>query len=275
MGHPAALACLRGPCQTDAYVLGRAVVLRLRVVLPFVALVASWVSPALAQETSCLHRTLPVTVRDSHGLRFHGPTPADFQAKFRGKPVKILAIRPDKRPHRLVILLDTSGSMRGELGGREWKIASTVAAHIGQSDLKNTSFALLLFSDSVREQIDFSQFNSAVASRLLDIWSDTTYAKKSVRGRTALLDAIFSALRLLGDSRYSESVYVISDGGDNVSRSHLNDVRKALAAAQVRLHVTLLTPDSHISPSESMGATDLRELATELTCSPQSAGKCI
>jgi von Willebrand factor type A domain len=177
--------------------------------------------------------------------------------------VKILALRPDKRPHRLVILLDTSGSMRGELGGQEWKIASTVAAHIGQSDLKNTSFALLLFSDSVREQIYFSQGNPAVASRLLDIWSDTTYAKKSVRGRTALLDAILSALRLLGDSGYSESVYVISDGGDNLSRSHLNDVRKALAAAQVRLHVTLLAPDSRISPLESMGATDLMELASE------------
>src|SRR5947209_2512306 len=59
------------------------------------------------------------------------------------------------------------------------------------------------------------------------------------------------------------AVYLISDGGDNLSRSHLNDVRKALAAAQVRLHVTLLAQDGPISPSESLGAADVRELAYE------------
>jgi len=153
--------------------------------------------------------------------------------------------------------------MRGEVGGREWKIASTVAAHLGQAGLKNTSFALLLFSDQAREQIEFSQGNSAVTNRLLEIWSDSSYVKKNVRGRTALLDAIISALRMLTVSDFSDSVYLISDGGDNLSRSHLNDVRKALAAAQVRLHVTLLAPDGRVSPSESMGATDVMELASE------------
>jgi hypothetical protein len=156
--------------------------------------------------------------------------------------------------------------MRGQLGGREWKMASTVAAHIGQSDLKNTSFALLLFSDSIREQIDFSRGNSAVANRLLDIWSDSAYIKKSVRGRTALLDAILCALGLLGagSTGFSDSVYVISDGGDNVSRSHLQNVRKALASDGVRLHVTLLAPETPVVlPQDAASAKDLIDLATE------------
>lgn len=241
----------------------RAAMACLTSVVRLLALSASLAFASLAQQTPCLQRTLPVTVHDSHGFRMQGLTTADFQAKYRGQPVKILSIRHDNRPHRVVILLDTSGSMRGEVAGREWKMASRVAAHIGQSNLKNTSFALFVFSDSVREQIDFSLDNSAVANRLLDIWSDTSYAKKSVRGQTALLDAILSALRLLGDSRYSESVYVISDGGDNVSRSHLENVRNALASGGVRLHVTLLGPESRISPQEAASARDLADLAAE------------
>lgn len=235
-------------------------------VVRLLALSALLAFASLAQETPCLQRTLPVTVLDSHGFRMQGLTTADFQAKYRGQPVKILSNHHDSRPHRVVILLDTSGSMRGEVAGREWKMASRVAAHIGQSNLKNTSFALVVFSDSVREQIDFSKDNSAVANRLLDIWSDTSYAQKSVRGQTALLDAILSALRLLGDSRYSESVYVISDAGDNVSRSHLENVRKALASGGVRLHVTLLAPEtpfSVIPPQYEDNAKDLTDLATE------------
>jgi len=240
-----------------------AAIVRLTSALCLVALSVSLAFSSLPQDTSCLQRTLPVTVHDSHGFRLHGLTSSDFQGKYRGQPVKVLSIRHDNRPHRIVILLDISRSMRGEMGGREWKMASTVAAHIGQSDLKNTSFALLLFSDSIREQIDFSQGNSAVMNRLLEIWSDSSYVKKNVRGQTALLDAILSALRMLTVGDFSDSVYLISDGGDNLSRSHLNDVRKALAAAQVRLHVTLLAQDGPISPSESLGAADVRELAYE------------
>ncbi len=223
------------------------------------------VSPlhATAQDASCLHRTLPITVHDSHWLQFHGLTPEDFQAKFRGQPVKILSLHPDTRPHRIVVLLDTSGSMRGEVSGKEWKLASSVAAHFGQANLKSTSLALFLFSDKVLEQIDFAQGNSVIANRLLNIWSDPTYVKKNVRGTTALFDTISSALRSLGGSGYSDSVYVISDGGDNHSRSSFGNVRNALAAAGVRLHVTLLAPESLSSPQESMGAKDLSDLVME------------
>ncbi len=148
-------------------VMPHAAIVRLTSALCLVALSVSLAFSSLPQDTSCLQRTLPVTVHDSHGFRLHGLTSSDFQGKYRGQPVKVLSIRHDNRPHRIVILLDISRSMRGEMGGREWKMASTVAAHIGQSDLKNTSFALLLFSDSIREQTDFSHGNSAVMNRLL------------------------------------------------------------------------------------------------------------
>src|SRR5260370_6671141 len=130
--------------------------------------------PATAQDASCLHRTLPITVHDSHWLQFHGLTAEDFQAKLRGQRVKILSLHPDTRPHRIVVLLDTSGSMRGEESGKEWKLASSVAAHFSQANLKSTSPALFLFSDKVLEQIDFPQCTSAIANHLLYIRSEPT-----------------------------------------------------------------------------------------------------
>jgi hypothetical protein len=266
MGHPPLIARRRGKYRLSASGVRCAKMFRLRAVPSLLALVVSSALPVRAQDTSCLHRTLPITVHDPHGLQFRGLTAADFQAKFRGQPVKILSIHPDTRPHRIVILLDTSGSMLGESAGQEWKITSAIAAHIGQSGLRNTSYALLLFSDKVHEQIDFSQGNSAVANRLLDIWSDPSYAKKNVRGTTALLDTILSAVRLLGVSGSSDSIYVISDGGDNRSRSHLQDVRNALVTAGVRLHVTLLGPEiplyAHL-PQESESAEGLLDLVDD------------
>ena len=59
-------------------------------------------------------------------------------------------------------------------------------------------------------------------------------------------------------------MYVISDGGDNVSRSHLQNVRKALASDGVRLHATLLAPETPIVlPQDAASAKDLTDLATE------------
>jgi hypothetical protein len=70
MGHPAALTCLRGPYQTDTYVLGRAVVLRLRVMLPFVAWLLRVHPPLLRRRLPvCTARCLsPFTTRMGSGF---------------------------------------------------------------------------------------------------------------------------------------------------------------------------------------------------------------
>jgi hypothetical protein len=57
---------------------------------------------------------LPINVEDARGLQIQGLTPADFQAKVHGRSIKILSIALDDRPHRVVILLDASGSIASE-----------------------------------------------------------------------------------------------------------------------------------------------------------------
>jgi hypothetical protein len=231
-----------------------------RLVLLFPVLVSALPTPA--QNKSCLRRIVPVTVMDSAGRPILGFAPADFQAKFRGKPVKILSIIPDDRPRRIVILLDTSGSMSGEPRGRKWEIARAIAVHLVDAHLPNTSLALFFFSDQVHEQIGFSDGTPAIAKRLLDISANPDYVKKSVLGKTALYDAVLAALHLLDAPGFSDSIYLISDGGDNNSRSKQRDVRRALVSSGVRLHASVLAPTDDRVPEDLLGLSDITEMTT-------------
>src|SRR5260370_7462006 len=62
-------------------------------------------SHTFAQSSDCLHRTLLVGVTDRNGAPVEGLTASDFRAEFRVKPVRILSVANDDRPHRIVSLL--------------------------------------------------------------------------------------------------------------------------------------------------------------------------
>jgi len=64
-----------------------------------------------AEDLSCPRRTLPVALRDQQNVPMQNVSVSDLAAKVRGKPIKILSLAPDTRPHRLVLILDASGSM--------------------------------------------------------------------------------------------------------------------------------------------------------------------
>lgn len=221
--------------------------------------------PVAAQDASCFQRTLPLNIIDSQRRLIRLTDPSYFAGKIDREPAEILSIKPDDRPHRIVILLDSSGSMLGEQSGRKWQMARFVAAHIGKAKLPNTSVALMIFSDKVNEQMDFSQGASAVTRRLLEIGADSNYAKKNVRGTTVLLDAVLSGLRMLGDSGFEDSIYAITDGGDNRSRSRMRDVREALVRRGVRLYVTLLSSENpdRMVPEEQSGPSQVAGLAAD------------
>lgn len=197
--------------------------------------------PAIAQNTSCVHRTLTLNVFNSSGGLVRGLEPSDFEAKLGGKAVKILSVKPDERPHRIAVLLDTSGAVLGQPDAEEWEAANTIASHVFKAALQGTSLALFLFSDRVNEQIDFSKGAPAAARRLTEIRGSVEYAKEYLHAKTAPRDAILTAMRLLGDSAYSDSIYVIGDGSDNQSRKGAHTVRDALVSKGVRLYVSMLS----------------------------------
>jgi Mg-chelatase subunit ChlD len=219
---------------------------------------------AWAQETPCERRTLPISLRDRENLPIQNISVADFEARVHGKPVKVLSLTPDPRPHRLVLLLDTSGSMGSNAGESPlFALGLALAQHFFQVNHQWSNIALVIFNKNVTETLDFTRGNSAVGDKLQQISSDHNYLKENVKGTTALRDAILEGLQLLDHPSSADALYLLTDGGDNASRRSTADVTKRLALTSVRLFVVLLRQASYQirSPEELSGPDELSEIA--------------
>jgi hypothetical protein len=231
---------------------------RYRILLCVLALYFFLVARAFAQVPGCLHRSLPLSVEDAKGIAIQPLTPADFEAKLRDAPAKILSIVPDERPHRIVILLDASGSMTAR-----WSRVLAPASALAETSLPNAELALLIFGTNIYEQIDFSEGQRIVAKRLRQLSMDSKAAEKLVHGKTALYDSLIAGLQLLGTPTSADILYVISDGGDNASRAHLEEVTRRLSSSGVRLFVSLMAGGLGYrsrTPEEDRGPADLNEM---------------
>src|ERR1700719_2765043 len=123
-----------------------------------------------AQDSSCLRRALPVALRDEQNLPIQNISVADLEARVHGQPIKILSLAPDPRPHRLVLILDASGSMRGTAGEPPlFALEFALARHFFEANRQRSQIALLIFNNDVTEAVDFAQGNSAVGDKLQQI----------------------------------------------------------------------------------------------------------
>ena len=207
--------------------------------------------PASAQQASCLHRTLALNVDDSRGIPVRGLSPADFQANLRVGSPKILSIVPDDRMHRIVILIDASGSM-----SRVWRESLAPASALAETPMRNVQMALLVFGGNVYEKIEFSKGQSAVAEKLRQIRSSEAYSHQLFHGKTALYDSLLAGLQLLDSPSSADSLYLISDGRENASRAHFDDVAHRFITTGVRLFVSQVVADDTLNPQLGSGELD-------------------
>jgi hypothetical protein len=208
-----------------------------------------------AEDFSCPRRTLPVALRDQQNLPMQNVSVSDLAAKVRGKSIKILSLAPDTRPHRLVLILDASGSMGSKADESPvFALEFALARHFFDVNRQRSEMALVIFNRDVTETIDFAQGTSAVGDKLQQISSDHNYVKTNVKGRTALRDAIVAGLQLLRHPSSADALYVLTDGGDNASKHSAADLTQRLAVTRVRLFAILLRQDFRNSiraPDES------------------------
>jgi hypothetical protein len=214
--------------------------------------------PTVAQEDQCSHRKVTIYVQDSLGKPISGLTPVDFDSQFRGKPVKIMSVTPDQRPHRIVILLDASRSM-----AHKWEQALYLATHLIGMPLPNTQIALVVFDERIQQQVGFSTGRRSIETALQDLHFDPKHIDEKMHGKTALYDSLLAGLQLLGSPTSSDILYAITDAGDNSSHAVPKDVAKALTSSGVHLFVSLLASNPSFrnrTPEEIMGPEDLSGL---------------
>lgn len=218
--------------------------------------------PVLAQDDPCLHRTVPLTVLDRAGHFVTNLSAADFQAKFRGKPVEILAVTRDTSPRRVLILLDVSGSML-ETWRDKWNMALEVAGDAVVHLPAETQVGLSIFDERILESLDFSAGRKAIAAKIIALKAGSKAVPSKTR-RTALWDSLLKAVRLFGQQAPGDAVYLISDGGDNLSKAGPRQVEDAFLQAGARLFTFLPITRSqlgYLMPDEQEGLNALKDIS--------------
>lgn len=211
------------------------------------ATIAIFVAPSKAQTDPCSHWSALVSAANRDWIAIDGLQPADFTAESHGKPVQIVSVTPGDQPRRVVILLDSSGSVANDASPQgspgAWKLSLSLALNIATSKLDHTELALIVFNEKVREELDFSAGQPKIAARLRQIANDPNYENANVKGRTALRDAAAGAIKLLGPATQSGVIYAITDGGDNASKSTEKELREKLTQGGTRFFAAMvITP---------------------------------
>jgi len=230
-----------------------------------VFVLAFCIRPVGAQDLPCSRRVLPVALRDRESLPIQNFSVVDLEARVHGKPIKILSLAPDPRPHRLVLVLDASGSMGSTAEETPlFALEFPLAQHFYEVNRQRSQIALLIFNKHITETVDFAQGNAAVGDKLKQISSDHYYPKTSVKGTTALYDTMLAGLDLLAHPSSADSLYVLTDAGDNASKHSAADVTQRLAVTRVRLFAVLLRKVigyRNRTPEEVTGPEELANIA--------------
>lgn len=147
----------------------------------------------------------------------------NFRIFENGRQQDIRYFAQEDAPVSIGILLDASGSMTA----KKQKAAEAAAAFFRMANADD-EFFLVKFDDKPHLRLQFT--------------ADTSQLNKEIHstkpfGRTALYDAVHMGLDLMKRARYQRRALVIlSDGGDNQSRSNLNTVKNRAAEAGIPIY---------------------------------------
>jgi Ca-activated chloride channel family protein len=207
------------------------------------ALLTSLFSPltsARAQERPTFRSSselvvLHVSVRDRGGRYVTGLTRDAFTVIDDARPQTLEMFSAEEVPASVGFLIDNSNSMRPS---RERVVAS--AAAFAEKAHPQDEIFVLTFNEAVQEawrptvvsDMNTATFAAAMSSAIV------------ARGMTAIYDGIASGLARLERARHTRQVLiVISDGGDNASRSTLEDTLQRVQASDAAIYtVALIDP---------------------------------
>jgi len=222
----------------------------------------------------CSDEAIIVSVLDRAGAPVKDLVADNFRIAFRGRPAKLTSVAyRENLQARVVVLLDVSGSMKGELSPGKWRTALAATSDFLSSAPPQTQITLVAFNTKV-ERI----FAATDGRGPIQDWLSKPEVQRGavLKGGTALYGAILGALHALTPPQPGDAIYVITDGGDNRSAEGQKKVLRALGESGVRLFGFLVTGSSH-SEEERIGPIELDDLARHAgglisTTTPYNAG---
>jgi Ca-activated chloride channel family protein len=175
---------------------------------------------------------LHVTVKDKDGKHVAGLGQEAFTITEAGQPQTIRVYTSDDAPVTVGLMLDNSGSMQPN---RE-RVISAAATFAETSNPLDEMFALT-FDDEVRAVFP----PDAPFTEDVQTLRNALTLALGARGRTALFDAMSAGFDYLARGRHERKVLVIvSDGGDNASRTSFTEAMARTQASNVVIYTVAL-----------------------------------
>jgi hypothetical protein len=189
---------------------------------------------------TCERRVVPVSVLSSQGRVIWGLTADNFQILTKHGAARPLAVTPDASARRVLIAIDASGSMFANRYSGEFYFRR--AAALVQALPADTPVGLVTFAKTIETTVPITTDRDRVMAALEEL--SQRYEKKPSKGNTALWDSLRSSLQMFGTVRQSDVIYVISDGGDNASKTTAAEFTRA--ASPVRMFAMI--PEQETQP---------------------------
>ncbi len=178
---------------------------------------------------------LQATVRDRTGRSVADLQQQNFSVYEDGALQTIRVFRHEDTPVTVGLVVDHSSSMRGKLG----EVTTAARALVWASNPDDQMF-VVNFNEKASLGLPAGQGFSNSARELGSAIGDAP-----ADGETALYDAVTLGLRgLQKGERDKKVLVVISDGGDNASRSRLDDVLKMAGLSSAAIYTVGLA-DKH------------------------------
>jgi len=217
------------------------------------ALLALVVSNLFAQNSNCKEQSMIVGALDAKGAPVKNLVAGDFKLFSGGRSVTVQSCQYREDQGRVVVLLDTSGSMRDSSGSNKWRIARAIVFDFVSSAPPKMQVSFATFADTVQ-----NRFDASGGRQLIIDWLDSAPVKEGqvAKGTTALNEAILTATSALSPSQPGDAIYVITDGLDDFSKAKSSQIERLLQHSGVRLFVFLLFDRL----AAAVGGTDPKDL---------------
>jgi len=202
-----------------------------------------------AQECSSI--VFPLNVFTKNGLAVQGVVPDRLLVQVHDEPAKINRFSLDTSPRRVVLLLDTSGSMAG-IKHNEWEFAVNLALFAINTIPSDASISV----GSIGEKSQFGDFGDHAQAEA----RVRALTEKSFGGHTPLFDSIHQALGKLSTPHFGDVVYLVTDGGNNASKLDEQAILSELARHDTRVFALLLTRIVTYTREERIGPSLIGEL---------------
>jgi Ca-activated chloride channel family protein len=192
-----------------------------------------------------------VSVLDPHDRPVTSLSQEQFHVLDNGREQPIRFFAHEDAPLSLAIVLDTSGSMQAK-----WSRALDMLAAFCDNLASSDELFLVTLERRPKLLTDYTSDCAEMRNALL---------LTPPHGPTALLDAIPLAVAHLRQAHHPRhAILVISDGGENSSRTHLATIRSLAREANAQIYSATLGLEARFARATYPGETQGPELLNEI-----------